>query len=100
MCMFYDNQVVPLLHVGKGIWLYKITNLPSDNAGSWRLHFFWRRVYISEPDMMYHLHNTPGKNLAKTPFGKINLAWIRVSDPGSTGKKDRLNLRFFWGRVY
>ena len=38
------------------------------NAGSARLNFFWGRVYITEPDIMYHLHSVPGKNLAKTLF--------------------------------
>ena len=36
--------------------LHKYT-LPKGNTGSWRLHLFWRRVYNSEPDIMYHLHN-------------------------------------------
>ncbi len=57
--------------------------------------FFWRRVYISEPDIMYHLPNAPGKNLAK-----LTWHWVRVSDPGSTGKTAGFNLCFFWGKVY
>ncbi len=36
-----------------------LTLFPKRNAGSARLHFFWGRVYISEPNIMYHLHNAP-----------------------------------------
>ncbi len=29
----------------------------------WRLHFFWSRVYFSEPVVIHHFNNIPGNNL-------------------------------------
>ena len=51
--------------------------------------FLLEKLYATGPGIIYHLKNS-------------SRIYVRAIDPGpgAPGKMDRLNLRFFWRRVY
>ncbi len=48
---------------------------------------FWGRMYATGPGIIHRFHNS-------------SRPCVGVSDPGAPGKLGRLNLRFFWRRVW
>ena len=89
--------------------MYMCTLFSKRNLRFWRLHFFWRRLYASEPWVMHHLYSALGNNLPKTPSQNHsrfshNLKMFQYRSSSDFHETEILQnvekLHFFWARLY